>query len=232
SAPCLRYPRQVHFHPLKLFAGLARAITRAGGRLHCGVGANAIEAGSPARIFTTTGHHVTARLVLSPVPNTDTPLVTHMIGLEVPRGSMRRAIYWDGDMPKHWMRLRSGTTPATELLMVGGEDRAAGIDDAPQRHHALEQWARARFPNAGAVVLRHSGEVLATPDYVALAARDGCDSESVYMASGDSSDAADAAAFALALREFADAMDLPNETASRPAPARSARRAGAARQAS
>lgn len=36
TGPCLRFPRQARFHPLKYLAGLCGAIERMGGRIFCG----------------------------------------------------------------------------------------------------------------------------------------------------------------------------------------------------
>ena len=44
--PCLRFPRQAQFHPLKYMAGLARAFKRAGGRLYAKTEAKEIKGAS------------------------------------------------------------------------------------------------------------------------------------------------------------------------------------------
>ena len=46
SGPCLRFPRQGRFHPLKYLAGMARAIKRRGGRIFTNSHADSIEGGS------------------------------------------------------------------------------------------------------------------------------------------------------------------------------------------
>ena len=47
SGPCLHYPRQAQFHPLRYLAGVAAAVDRNGGRLFTGSHADLIEEGSP-----------------------------------------------------------------------------------------------------------------------------------------------------------------------------------------
>ena len=48
--PCLRFPRQAQFHPLKYLAGLARAIKRLDGRLFGGTEAKEIKGGKTVKI--------------------------------------------------------------------------------------------------------------------------------------------------------------------------------------
>jgi glycine/D-amino acid oxidase-like deaminating enzyme len=49
TGPCLRFPNQAQFHPLKYLAGLAAAIERAGGRIYTGTHATKIDGGKDAR---------------------------------------------------------------------------------------------------------------------------------------------------------------------------------------
>ena len=43
TGPCLRFPNQAQFHPLKYLAGMADAIERAGGRIYSGTHATSID---------------------------------------------------------------------------------------------------------------------------------------------------------------------------------------------
>src|SRR5262249_34985192 len=56
TGPCLLFPRQGQFHPLKYLAGLAAAIQRAGGRIYCQSHADQVEGGVPALAHV--GNHV------------------------------------------------------------------------------------------------------------------------------------------------------------------------------
>ena len=49
TGPCLRFPGQAQFHPLKYLAGLAQAIERRGGRLYV-AHADTIEGGKDAKV--------------------------------------------------------------------------------------------------------------------------------------------------------------------------------------
>src|SRR5438270_8806532 len=52
TGPCLRFPRQAQFHPLKYLTGLARAIQQKGGRIFTGTHAEGVEGGPSARVRT------------------------------------------------------------------------------------------------------------------------------------------------------------------------------------
>lgn len=216
--PCVRYPGQAHFHPTRFLAGLARAITRDGGRIHCGVRCKAIEPGTPATVVTSAGHRIEAAMIVtshpvraggSPAPR-PAPRMAHMVGLRVPRGSVPRALYWETSDPARWVMLRSQGTGAGEVLLVGGEDPAGDDDHTAYRYLALEEWARSRFPKAADVVHRFTGQVVQTLDVFALTSRGECDSESVYVATGDWGTAMTRGTIAgLVIKDFADGAELP-----------------------
>src|SRR5437763_5048797 len=64
TGPCLRFPRQGQFHPLKYLAGLTRAILRDGGQIFTGTHATKIEGGARARVETERGHVVNTDAVV------------------------------------------------------------------------------------------------------------------------------------------------------------------------
>ncbi len=196
TGPCLRFPRQGQFHPLKYLAGLAEAIRRGGGRLFSGAHAEAITGGAPARVRVRGGRVVTAGAVVvatnTPVNDRvaihtkQAPYLTYVIGARVPHGSVPRALYWDTLDPYHYVRLQPGSG-AEDVLIVGGEDHKTGqADDQASRHARLEAWARERFPMLGAVEFRWSGQVLETIDGLAFIGRNPGDEPNVFVATGDS----------------------------------------------
>jgi len=97
-------------------------------------------------------------------------------------GSIPRALYWDTADPYHYVRLHN------ELLIVGGEDHKTGQegDREQDRHLALEEWARVRFPMLGPVTHRWSGQVMEPIDGVAFIGRNPGRDEHVFIATGDS----------------------------------------------
>ena len=64
TVPCLRFPRQGQFHPLKYLTGLKQAIQRMGGLIFTQTRVEKIESGPPAIIHTYLGTTVTAHSVV------------------------------------------------------------------------------------------------------------------------------------------------------------------------
>lgn len=202
TGTCLRFPRQGQFHPMKYLAGLARAITRDGGRIFTGTHADEIEGGARAHVKTSDGFTISAQAIVvatnTPVNDVVTihtkqaPYISYVIGARVPSGSITRALYWDTLDPYHYVRLQavaaqSGSATGYDLLIIGGEDHKTGqADDADERYARLEDWAHERFPMIEAIEFRWSGQVMEPVDGVAFIGRNPGDAENVYIATGDS----------------------------------------------
>jgi len=190
TGPCLRFPRQAQFHPLKYMSGLTRAIQRDEGLIFTSTRAVDVQGGNPARVLTKAGHTITAGAV---VVATNSPFVdvvavhtkqhayrTYAIGAPIPKGSVDPGLYWDTLDPYHYVRLHKN------LLIVGGEDHKTGQEANPsKRFRQLERWARKRFP-IGDVKFRWSGQVMETIDGLAFIGKDPGGLENVYTATGDS----------------------------------------------
>ncbi|CAN5666170.1 FAD-dependent oxidoreductase [soil metagenome] len=201
TGPALRFPRQAQFHSLKFLAGLARAIVRDGGQIYCGTHADRIEDGEPATVKTSSGHVISADAV---VVATNTPVNdwiiihtkqaayrTYVIGVEVPRDSVRALLLWDTPDPYHYLRIhRAGHAAgpdASDILIVGGEDHKTGQkDDAAERFRRLEQWVSDRFPMASRIAYRWSGQIMEPVDYMAFIGRNPGTDHNIYVATGDS----------------------------------------------
>ena len=196
TGPCLRFPRQGQFHPLKYLAGLARAIERYGGRIRSGAHVDDVEDGQPATVRTASGCTVECRevVVATNTPVNDRFVIhtkqaayrTYAIGGWIPAGSVTRALYWDTCDPYHYIRVHP-FDGAREVLIVGGEDHKTGqeSDTITARHGRLEQWARERFPMLGEIACRWSGQVMEPVDGVAFIGRNPGDRH-VLVATGDS----------------------------------------------
>jgi glycine/D-amino acid oxidase-like deaminating enzyme/nitrite reductase/ring-hydroxylating ferredoxin subunit len=196
TGPCLRFPNQGQFHPLKYLAGIARAIERDGGRIFTGSHVSGIDtdAERPAA-STDAGHTVRAGALVvatnSPINDwvalhtKQAPYRTYVVGLRVERGAVPRALYWDTSDPYHYVRIQEERDH--DVLVVGGEDHKTGqADDMDERWAALERWARERFPQAGEVAHRWSGQVMEPVDYLGFIGRDPAGQRNVYVATGDS----------------------------------------------
>ena len=199
TGPALRFPDQMQLHPLKYLAGLARAIVRQGGRIHGGTHATKLQGGEDARVETAHGPTIRARsiVVATNTPFNDRTVMhtkqagyqTYVIACEVPRGSVKRALYWDTLEHYHYVRLQTvgSGADARDVLIVGGEDHKTGQADEPEKRWTdLETWTRLVFPTAGAVERRWSGEVMEPVDALGFIGENPLDRDNVYVATGDS----------------------------------------------
>lgn len=195
TGAALRFPRQAQFHPLTYLSGLTRAIRRDGGRLFNETHAKTIEGGENAYVESSHGPVVTCDVIVvatnTPVNDRvaihtkQAPYVTYVIGAKVAKGSIPQALYWDTIDPYHYLRLQRLNDH--DVLIVGGEDHKTGqADDCADRYARLEQWTRERFPEAGAIEFRWSGQVMEPADYLAFIGRNPLDSDNVFIATGDS----------------------------------------------
>jgi glycine/D-amino acid oxidase-like deaminating enzyme/nitrite reductase/ring-hydroxylating ferredoxin subunit len=205
TGPCLRFPRQGQFHPLKYLNGVLEAFAQKGGRLFGGTRAVHVDGGCPATVQTAGGARITADAVVvaTNVPFIDlfaihtkqAPYYTYVLGARVAPGAITHALYWDTHDPYHYVRLQRTTNrelggdnaDPVDILIVGGEDHKTAHDSDPeQRYAALEAWMRDRFPAAGTIELRWSGQVMETQDGLAFIGRNPMDADNVYVATGDS----------------------------------------------
>src|ERR1041385_8706187 len=95
TGPCLHFPRQAQFHPLKYLAGLAQPIEAAGGNIFTASHADRI---GEHTVTTTAGYPITADSIVvatnSPVNDRVTihtkqaPYTTYVIGARVAKGSI------------------------------------------------------------------------------------------------------------------------------------------------
>jgi len=195
SGPCLYFPAQAQFHPLRYLAGLARAIERRGGLIFTGTHVQAIQGGPEAQV--TCGRHTVrakAIVVATNVPINNllalhlklAAYMTYVVALPVPKNSVPSALYWDMESPYHYVRLEEGE--GHDLLIVGGEDHRTGqAEDEEWRHGRLEEWARQRFPVLNRpTVYRWAGQVMETLDGLAYIGRNPLDKDNVYVVTGDS----------------------------------------------
>ena len=197
SGPCLEFPYQAQFHPLKYLAAMTRAIVRGKGRIFTGTHVDGIE-GRPRRpqVKTRDKNTVTANAVIvatnSPISDyvvthvKMAPYRTFVIGARIPKDSVPRALVWDTDDPYIYVR----TTPLddeSDVLIVGGEDHKTGQkDDAPDRFRRLEDWTRRRYPMVESIDYQWSGKVMEPADGFAMIGPNPDGAENVYLATADS----------------------------------------------
>lgn len=199
TGPCLSFPRQGQFHPLKYLKGLVAAIERDGGKIFTSTHADEITGGEQAQVTTTGGYKISVQSIvvatncpvndLVTIHTKQAPYLTYVIGARVPRGSIPSILLWDApadlDRPYHYIRVaRNGDH---DVLVVGGEDHKTGqARDGLARWDRLEQWARFRFPMIEGIEFRWSGQVMETFDGLAFIGRNPGDDDNVFIATGDS----------------------------------------------
>jgi glycine/D-amino acid oxidase-like deaminating enzyme/nitrite reductase/ring-hydroxylating ferredoxin subunit len=204
--PCLRFPRQGRFHPVKYLYGLAAAVERRGGVIYTGCRVTNVTGADPKKGTPATAEvdggavRVSAGAVVvatnTPAPINDWLGIytkqhayrTYMLAMRVPRGAVADVLWWDNGDPYHYVRLEaSAERQGDDLLLVGGEDHKVGQMPASGDPFAkLEAWTREKFPAVRDVVRRWSGQVQEPSDYLAYIGRAPTSGENVFVATGDS----------------------------------------------
>lgn len=200
TGPCIKFPRQAQFQPLKYLAGVARAVVQKGGMVFTQTHADRIK---PSGVATSGGFVAAEKIIVA----TNAPIVdrtskvydrqaayrTYVIAAQVKKGAVTKALYWDtGDHrsknavpPYHYVRLQE-LDGKYDLLVVGGEDHMTGYaNDAGERYLRLESWTRERFP-VEKIHYRWSGQVLEPLDGLAFIGRNPGDRDNIFIATGDS----------------------------------------------
>ncbi|HEX7861296.1 MAG TPA: FAD-dependent oxidoreductase [Verrucomicrobiae bacterium] len=199
TGPALKFPRQAQFHPLKYLRGLAIAIQNRGGQIFTGTFAQEMKGGSSCEVKTKDGKTVSSGsiVVATNTPVNDRvvihskqmPYRTYVIGVEIPRDAVEPILLWDDDMPYHYVRLMRSKEQSgpNDLLIVGGEDHKTGqFEDGGAPFGRLERWTRERYPMAGEVKFRWSGQVMEPVDAMGYIGRNPLDEKNVYVITGDS----------------------------------------------
>ncbi len=157
TGPCLCFPNQAQFHPLKYMTALAAAIEQRGGRIFTGTHATKIE-GGPTASVQTNGPTVSSEYV---VVATNTPVNdlvaihtkqaayrSYVVGARIPRASVTRALYWDTSDPYHYLRIHRHSVQGKDLLFIGGEDHKTGqADDSARAFRAPGRMGQRAFPD-------------------------------------------------------------------------------------
>lgn len=200
EGPCVRFPEQGRFHPLRYLVGVAQAAERLGVRIHTGSRVTGLKGDGPVVATLDSGRTVTADAgvaatnVPSPINNWTgiytkvAPYRTFVVGIEIDPGAVGDALYWDTADPYRYVRVHREGDRA--ILLVGGEDHKTGQPGdglGDERFARLEAWARGRFGVTGRVVCRWSGQVSEPDDGVAFIGRaPTSDHKACFVITGDS----------------------------------------------
>jgi len=211
TGPCLRFPNQAQFQPLKYLAGLAHIIVRNGGEIFTQTHAQDIGSNG---ITTSEGHKINAKIAVviatnAPIRDETSKIYdkqrayrTYVIGARMKRDSIPKSLYWDtGDKtsknmapPYHYVRVQNmenGEDGRYDLLIIGGEDHQTGTNpetsekEKEERFTKLAVWAKERFP-IEEIEYRWSGQVMETINSLAFIGHNPGDANNIYVATGDS----------------------------------------------
>lgn len=209
TGPCIRFPNQAQFQPLKYLKDIQNSIIKNGGQIFTETHAQEVNVDS---IKTEDDYILKARNI---VIATNAPIIdkaskiydkqdvyrTYVIGARIKKGAIPTALYWDtGDQrsenlvaPYHYVRIQridnENDSNNYDLLIVGGEDHQTGNfssddDDIEKRYSQLESWARERFP-IEEIEYRWSGQVMEPQDSIAFIGHNpGDDRNNIYIATG------------------------------------------------
>ncbi|DBA83939.1 TPA: hypothetical protein ACH3X1_006435 [Trebouxia sp. C0004] len=201
---CLQLEDAAVLNPVAYLNGLAKAITDKGGKIY-----EQTRVRKPDRsvLETDGGNKVTAReavLVATAQPITkdlaDSLAHTaaihsksfakrrYAITLSVPKGSVRKGVYFDTANPHHSVRLVEGGDGRKDLLLVSGEEHDQGIkpEEYADYFGRLESWAKSRWDFAGPRKHEWSWETFQSSEKLGLYGKNTVGNTDYYIASGDS----------------------------------------------
>ncbi|KAL6760926.1 DAO-domain-containing protein [Haematococcus lacustris] len=213
----LLFPRSAEYHPLKFVNGLAEVVTRKYGvKIFEMSHVLRKELSVNGKIKAQSGGTIKAKeavilATFTPINRNQAiharmqPWRTYLIALAIPKGSVTPGNYWSSERKSTYIRVQKGGSQ--DLLLVGGRDHEHGQCVADYRDHwsELERWTRERFPQAGEVVKRWSGEVFVPIDLLGFYGPDLFNTTNSgmipgavmkYVATGDSGQATTGAAIA------------------------------------
>jgi glycine/D-amino acid oxidase-like deaminating enzyme/nitrite reductase/ring-hydroxylating ferredoxin subunit len=176
GGPGVRFENQARFHPRLYLAGLAGALSAAGGQIYEHSAAD--EFSDDPRSITSNGHTLSCDAI---VLATHTPLTgntnvasatlfqtklalytSYVVAGRVPSGSVPDALLWDTGNPYHYLRLDRHR--GFDVVIVGGEDHKTGQStDTSACYDRLERTAITIVPGIE-ITHRWSGQVIDTPD--------------------------------------------------------------------
>ncbi|KAF2243990.1 FAD dependent oxidoreductase [Trematosphaeria pertusa] len=109
---------------------------------------------------------------------------TYCIAIRVPKGSVEDCLFYDSNEAYKYVRLTE-CDEKDDYLVVGGGDHKVGQGDTSAPLAELESWTRVRFPQAGSVDYKWSGQVFEPVDYMAFIGKNQ-GQKHTYIVTGDS----------------------------------------------
>ncbi|HXG57856.1 MAG TPA: FAD-dependent oxidoreductase [Thermoanaerobaculia bacterium] len=179
----VRFDDQAEFHPREYLLALAQRVAAS---IFEQVRVLGIDEGTPCRIRTTAGE-ITADsvFVATNAPINDVTLHTRTApyrsyAIALPYDEPLEGLFWDTADPYHYIRTQE--TSEGTFLIAGGEDHKVGREEGSGEAFAkLEQFTRERFPDAGPVAYRWSGQIIEPHDGLPFIGRV---SNNIYVSTG------------------------------------------------
>lgn len=109
---------------------------------------------------------------------------TYCIAARVPKGSIEDCNFYDSAEMYKYVRLTE-CDDKDDYLLVGGGDHKVGQSDTLAPFKELEEWTRARFPQATSIDYKWSGQVNEPVDHMAFIGKNQ-GMKHVYIVTGDS----------------------------------------------
>jgi glycine/D-amino acid oxidase-like deaminating enzyme/nitrite reductase/ring-hydroxylating ferredoxin subunit len=193
GTPGLRVDGQARIHAQKYLTALARAVKKAGGRIH--EHSEAAEFEAEPRAVIANGHRLRCEHIVLATHN---PLVgvgstigaaafqtklalysSYVLAGRVARGAVDDALWWDTADPYFYLRIHPEDDH--DVVIAGGEDHKTGqVTDTMACVRRLEQRLLQLVPDVR-LTHRWSGQVIETPDGLPYI---GADAERQYAATG------------------------------------------------
>jgi Rieske Fe-S protein len=109
---------------------------------------------------------------------------TYCIAIRVPKGSVEDALFYDSAEIYKYVRLTECDSN-DDYMVVGGGDHKVGQADTVAPLKELEEWTRARFPQATTIDYKWSGQVFEPVDHMAFIGKNQ-GNKHIYIITGDS----------------------------------------------
>jgi glycine/D-amino acid oxidase-like deaminating enzyme len=128
---------------------------------------------------------------------------SYCIAIQVPKGSVEDCLIYDQAENYKYVRMTE-CDEKNDYMVVGGCDHETGQEETLGRFEELEQWTRERFPQAGKVDYRWSGQIYDPVDFMGFVGKNQ-GNDKIFIITGDSGDGLTNAV--LAGRLIADEID-------------------------
>ncbi|RYP37768.1 hypothetical protein DL767_002798 [Monosporascus sp. MG133] len=109
---------------------------------------------------------------------------TYCIAIRIPKGSVEDCLLYDNAEVYKYVRMTE-CDERDDYMVVGGCDHKVGQESTDGRFEELETWTRERFPQAGSVDYKWSGQIFEPHDYMAYIGKNQ-GNKYIYIVTGDS----------------------------------------------